>query len=46
VVAAAVGPARKLAACLMGPARKLAGVIKAVEEKAKNAAPAPSPEAA
>ena len=49
VVAAATGPARKLAGCLMAPARCLAGIIKTVEEKAKEkeAAPAaPSPEAA
>ncbi len=39
VVAAAMSPARKLAACLLAPGWKLAGIIKAVEEKATSAAP-------
>jgi ribosomal protein L10 len=38
ILAAATAPGRKLAGCLLAPARRLAGIIKAVEEKGKEAA--------
>ncbi|MFA6134351.1 MAG: 50S ribosomal protein L10 [Phycisphaerae bacterium] len=43
VVAAAVAPARKLAACLVGPGGKIASILKTLEEKAQAAAPAEAP---
>jgi len=40
VVAALMGPGRKLAAALKGPGIKLGGILKSIEEKAGAAAPA------
>jgi large subunit ribosomal protein L10 len=47
VIAAILGPGRKLAAALKGPGGKLGGILKAIEEKggaapAAEAAPAPA----
>jgi large subunit ribosomal protein L10 len=46
VIAAMLGPGRKLAAALKGPGGKLGGILKAIEEKAGAAAPAAEAEAA
>src|SRR5258706_953668 len=40
VIAAILGPGRKLAAALKGPGGKLGGILKAIEEKGGAAAPA------
>jgi large subunit ribosomal protein L10 len=42
IVAAILGPGRKLAAALKGPGGKLGGVLKAIEEKAPKAEAAPA----
>jgi len=42
IVAALMGPGRKLAAALKGPGGKLGGVLKAIEEKAPKAEAAPA----
>jgi ribosomal protein L10 len=49
IVAALLGPGRKLAGALKGPGGKLGGILKTIEEKAKENAPAEAaaaPEAA
>jgi large subunit ribosomal protein L10 len=40
IVAAILGPGRKLAAAVKGPGGKMAAILKAIEEKAKEIAPA------
>jgi len=42
VIAAMLGPGRKLAAALKGPGGALGGILKTIEEKAGAAAPAPA----
>jgi ribosomal protein L10 len=42
VVAALLGPGAAVAGCLTGPATQLAGILKAIEEKGGEAAPAPA----
>ena len=47
IVAAVLGPGRRLVGAVKGPSGKIAGILKAIEEKAKSAAPeAAAPEAA
>lgn len=43
IVAAVVGPGRRLLGAVKGPSSKIAGILKAIEEKAEKAAPAPEP---